>query len=214
MCESESSMGGMDEKKGQRRRGTALEEAILDAAWTELSDQGYANLTFESVAKRAGTSRTVLHRRWVGRAELVAAAIARYVRLNPLETPDLGNVRDELLFLLRGYSRWSPPRLVRLVFEMSEDMEKAHSNFSAIKSQIGLHHRPPTEDILDRAVARGEIDPLRLTPRLASLPTDLARHEIMITLEPLSEAAILEIVDQIFLPLVAPLDAMAGATSC
>jgi AcrR family transcriptional regulator len=200
----------MDEKKGQRRRGAALEDAILAATWTELSEQGYANLTFESVAKRAGTSRTVLHRRWVGRAELVAAAIARYVRLNPLETPDLGNVRDELLFLLRRYSHWSPPRLVRLVFEMSEDLEKAHSNFSAIKSQIGLH-RPPTEDILDRAVARGEIDPRRLTPRLAALPTDLARHEIMITLEPLSEAAILEIVDQIFLPLVAP-DARAAAT--
>ncbi len=43
-----------------RRRGTALENAILDAAWAELVEHGYADMTLESVAKRAGTSRPVL----------------------------------------------------------------------------------------------------------------------------------------------------------
>jgi hypothetical protein len=35
-----------------------------------------------------------------------------------------------------------------------------------------------------------------------SLPTDLARHEILMTFEPLSDEAIREIVEQVFLPLV------------
>jgi AcrR family transcriptional regulator len=54
----------------RRRRGTALEDAILDAAWTELIEHGYANLTLESVAKRSGTSRPVLARRWPNRTSI------------------------------------------------------------------------------------------------------------------------------------------------
>jgi Tetracyclin repressor-like, C-terminal domain len=56
--------------------------------------------------------------------------------------------------------------------------------------------------ILDRGVSRGEVDPDRLTRRIVSLPTDLARHKMLMTLEPLSDDAIREIVDGILLPLV------------
>lgn len=41
--------------------------------------------------------------------------------------------------------------------------------------------------ILERGVARGEVNPDRLTSRIVSLPTDLARHELLMTLEPLSD---------------------------
>jgi hypothetical protein len=62
------------------------------------------------------------------------------------------------------------------------------------------------QTILTRAVDRGEIAAARLTPRIVSLPTDLARHEILMTFEPLTDEAINEIVDEIFLPLVHPID--------
>ena len=65
-----------------RRRGEALESALLDAAWDELQAAGYAGLTFEAVADRAGTSRAVLYRRWRNRADLVVAA-ARFVLTPP-----------------------------------------------------------------------------------------------------------------------------------
>lgn len=190
----------MDKKAGHRRRGAALEDAILEAAWAEFSERGYALFTAEAVAKRSGTSRSVLHRRWPSRAELAAAAIGRHVRMNPIETPDLGNLREELLLLLRTYSDRAPPQLVRFIFEASEDIAKASSNFRNIKLDIGPYD--PMKQVLDRAIARGEIDSRRLKPRLASLPISLARHELMITLQPLSDEAIGEIVDQIFLPLV------------
>jgi hypothetical protein len=66
-----------------------------------------------------------------------------------------------------------------------------------------LRHRPT---ILGRAIDRGEIAAARLTPRIVSLPTDLARHEVLMTFEPLSDEAIREIVDEVFLPLVRPTD--------
>jgi len=64
----------------RRRYGAALEEALLDAAWDELGEIGYAGFTVDAVARRAGTSRPVLYRRWPSRARLVLAASERMRR--------------------------------------------------------------------------------------------------------------------------------------
>lgn len=49
-------------------------------------------------------------------------------------------------------------------------------------------------------VRRDRVD--RVTPRVASLPGDLLRHELMLSRRPVSDAYLAEIVDEIFLPLV------------
>ncbi|NPD14967.1 TetR/AcrR family transcriptional regulator [Xinfangfangia sp. D13-10-4-6] len=187
-------------ERARRRRGAALEEAILDATWEELASHGYESLTLEAVARRAGTSRPVLSRRWDSLSKLASAAIARYAIQNPIDVPDLGSLREELLMLLRQVARRSSPKLVRLIYEMRKDLEDAFSSFADIRSQVGRAGYP-TQQILDRAIARGEVAPERITPRLLRLPVDLARHEMMITFQPLSEPDIYEIVDDIVLPL-------------
>ncbi len=48
----------------------------------------------------------------------------------------------------------------------------------------------------------GEIDPGRLSLRTASLPVDLVRHDLIMTQAPVPDSTIVEIVDEIFLPLV------------
>src|ERR1700727_3171267 len=87
-----------------RRRGEALEHALLDAAWDELQKAGYAGLTFEAVADRAGTSRAVLYRRWRNRADLVVAAMRRHRPMLSGEIPDTGSLRDDVLTVLRRMS--------------------------------------------------------------------------------------------------------------
>jgi AcrR family transcriptional regulator len=188
------------EPEKSRRRGLALEEAILAAAWAELAEHGYADMTLEAVAKRAGTSRPVLHRRWPTRMKLATAAIVRHLTLNPISVPDLGSVRDEIRLLLHGLSDRARPELLRLVFDMTDDLRDAKSNLADLRAEIA--DGALMRGILQRGIDRGEIDQERLTPRIVSLPTDLVRHEVLMTLAPPSDDVIREIVDEVFLPLV------------
>ena len=96
-----ASSGPQRHSRGKtRRRGAALEEALLDAAWDELQAVGYANLTMEAVADRAGTSRAVLYRRWRNRTELVIAATRRHRPRLSGDVPDTGTLRGDVVALL------------------------------------------------------------------------------------------------------------------
>ena len=69
--------------------------------------------------------------------------------------------------------------------------------------QLFLQGRPTQSfSPIDLAIERGEIDPRNVTPRIASLPFDLFRHEVILNAQPLSEQTINEIVDEIVLPLL------------
>ncbi|GAB3564369.1 TetR/AcrR family transcriptional regulator [Amycolatopsis endophytica] len=185
-----------------RRHGEELESAILQAAWDELVEVGYAKLTMESVAVRAGTSKPVIYRRWPGRAELVLAAWRRRVPREG-DLPDTGNLRADLLTLLeRTLHRFDDtPRdvLAGLMTETFRDPEV----FALLLKQIAAAtHRPSIETIVGRAVERGEIRPVELTARAARLPLDLIRVEAAFYHREITEKTITEIVDDVFLPLL------------
>jgi AcrR family transcriptional regulator len=183
----------------RRRRGAALEEAILDAAWEQLLDHGYGSFTMEAVAKRAGTSRPVLARRWENRSDLAVAAISNYHQNNPVEAPDLGNVRDELIILLQKFSDRSARTMIRVLFNMSEYFLETGSSIADLRQRVVGDGR--MKEVLDRGVKRGELDQSKLTRRISTLPVDLIRHEVIMTHKAVSRKVIEEIVDTVFLPL-------------
>lgn len=90
------------------------------------------------------------------------------------------------------------------VFVGSYFAESGRSFADLRQKAFGEQPRGAMDEILDRAVARGEIDPDRLTPRVRTVAFDLIRHELLMTLEPVQDATIIAIVDEIFLPLVSP----------
>jgi AcrR family transcriptional regulator len=192
----------MKDRPIERRRGRALEEAVLDAAWSELLDGGYASFTMEAVAARARTSRPVLYRRWPHRADLTIAAIRHVRRKHPVNVPNTGNLRGDLIGLLQRISKNRGQFTVFFSLQMSEYFSETNTSMADLRMSVleGFHN--PFDMVLARGVERGEIDHSKLTPRIASLLPDLLRHELLTTLRPVPTTVIAEFVDDIFLPLV------------
>jgi AcrR family transcriptional regulator len=186
-----------------RRRGEALESALLDAAWDELQAAGYAGLTFEAVADRAGTSRAVLYRRWRNRADLVVAAMRRHRPMLSGEIPDTGSLRDDVLTVLRRMSSRLAEVGPEIIYGLIGDYFADVDAFSRIQGQVLQIGAEVMTTILKRAADRGEARS-DVPTRIATLPTDLFRNELFGARTPPSERVLTEIVDQVFLPLVRP----------
>jgi AcrR family transcriptional regulator len=186
-----------------RRRGEALEHALLDAAWAELADVGYAGLTMEAVADRAGTSRAVLYRRWRNRPDLVIAAIRRHRPMLSGEIPDTGSLRGDVLALLRRMSSRLAEIGPETVYGLLGDYLGDVGMFARTQDQILSISGEVMDTILKRAADRGEARP-GIGRRIATLPTDLFRNELFRARTPPSEGTLAEIVDEVFLPLVQP----------
>lgn len=186
----------------QRRRGEELEAALLEAAWQELLEAGFARLTMESVAARAKTGVAVLYRRWPNKDDLVIAAIRHYSATYPVEVPDTGNLRGDLIALLDTFSaaRVSFAAIIGAVF--SGLLTSSGLTPLQVREKV-LADRPVWSDrIFTRAHERGEIDLGRVPAAVLSMPFDLMRHDMLMTHKPIPPDRILEIVDDLFMPLV------------
>jgi len=194
----------MKDQTVERRRGKVLEDAVLDAAWSELTGGGYASFTMEAVATRAHTSRPVLYRRWPNRAELAIAAVQHILHKHPLNIPDTGTVRGDLMALLQQFSEGRALFAAFFSLQMSEFFSETNTSLADLRKRVLQGDHNQLTVVLARGVDRGEIDQSKLTPRIASLLPDLLRHEVLMTLKPVPSAAIAEFIDDIFLPLVRP----------
>lgn len=190
------------EAAGRRRRGQELEDAILAAAWERLVTAGYGNFTIDAVAEAAGTSRSVLYRRWPDRDSLVQAALAHGLAAEPIEVPDTGSLREDVLALFRAANAPRASLVPVVSVLMGSYFSPDGPSFADVRAQLLTGRVASMDVVLDRAAARGEIDPERLTPRVRRVALDLIRHDLLMTLKPLPDAEILAIVDEVLLPLV------------
>jgi AcrR family transcriptional regulator len=184
-----------------RRRGAALAEAILQAAAEEITEFGYAALTMDGVAKRAGTNKNAIYRRWPNR---LALGIAAYKQLaTTIQPPDTGSLRDDSLELLRRANRhWSSP-LGAILRELLAAAGGAQSLLAQLPEQSTDAMTAMWLLILGRAVARGEASPESLHPRVATVAMVLLRNEFVTRGVPTApDEVLIEIVDEVYLPLV------------
>ena len=196
-------MGVTEQLHRQRRRGEELEAALLQAAWDELAEVGFAKLTMESVAVRAKTGVAVLYRRWPNKDDLVIAAIGHYGKTRPVEIPDTGTLRGDMLGLLRGINDGRNSFAVVVSATFSGLLSSTGLTPAEVRLRL-IGDRPIwSHEIFRRAHERGELDLDTVPPAVLTMPFDLMRHDMLMTLKPMGPDRITEIVDDLFLPLVA-----------
>ncbi|MQY31163.1 TetR/AcrR family transcriptional regulator [Nocardia aurantia] len=184
-----------------RRRGAALEQAILRAAADELTESGFAAFTMDKVAQRAGTNKNALYRRWPNR---LALGIAAYRQLTTeVRPPDTGDLRGDMLELLRRANRhWSSP-LGTILRELLAAAGGATELMGRLPEQSTDSMTADCLTILGRAVARGDAAPEALHPRVATVAMVLLRNEFVVRGIPTApDDVLVDIVDEVYLPLV------------
>ncbi|MEV5558715.1 TetR/AcrR family transcriptional regulator [Nonomuraea wenchangensis] len=190
-----------DHRKLPRRRGDALNAAIYRATLDELAESGYAGLTMERVAERAKASKASLYRRWPSRLELVAEAV-RTVLPTPESVPDTGELRGDLVAMLGQAARaLSGPAGEALRGLLGEALSSG-SQLGAMRRTSHGMGRKAMEEVVRRAVERGEVDPGAVTPRRLDAGHALLRHHFLFNGTPIPDELVVQIVDEVLVPLL------------
>jgi AcrR family transcriptional regulator len=138
-----------------RPRDPQIDAAVLGATIAALRESGYARLTLDDVARRAGTTKPAIYRRWPSRQRLVLAALA--TRLGGARAPDTGCTLcdlDECLKVFVAAFRRMPPDVIGPLFaDCAGDRELR----TAFMTTLFDPPRAAVKKTLDRAHARGDL---------------------------------------------------------
>jgi AcrR family transcriptional regulator len=192
----------MTDEPVRRRRGSELEAALLDAAWQELQVGGYGGLTFDAVAVRAGTSKPVLYRRWPTKADLVVAAMRHAGLFERRALPDTGSLREDVVTSLQGFNEVRGDFITAIGLYLANIASDTGLSPADLRERLLGGRVSGGQLFLDRAVERGEITRWAWPSGLVTMPFDLFRHDLTMTLARVPDRRILEIVDELWLPLV------------
>jgi AcrR family transcriptional regulator len=141
-----------------RPRDPRIDSAVLRATVELLGETGYAELSVDAIATRAGTSKPAIYRRWPSKAHLVHEAVFPIDSGTELpDTASLGSdvremVRRTVAVLTTPAARAALPGLVG---EMAADL----TLHAALLERFGdIQSRGLTER-LNKALARNEVRP-------------------------------------------------------
>jgi AcrR family transcriptional regulator len=194
---------GDDFRRSPRRRGRALEEAIYRAALDELAEHGFDGLSTERIARRAGTGKSAIYRRWATKLDLVVATLADAFP-SPGPAATTGDLRTDLLLFHR-----------RMAGALSGSLG------AALRANIGQHRQHPElaaalqehilaprhrilGELLAAAADRGDVRPGALTPECIQAGPALLRQHFIETGQAPSDKDICRIVDNVLIPMLRP----------
>lgn len=139
-----------------RPRSPEADQAILWASLDLLAEGGYAGLTMDGIAARAGVGKATLYRRWKSCEDVVAAAVAHFVE-GEIQIPDTGSLEQDLRLLMQRAIetyRGRPGRIMPgLLSAMADSDAVAHS----VRARFLTPRREALAAVLERGVARREL---------------------------------------------------------
>ncbi|GAA1674355.1 TetR/AcrR family transcriptional regulator [Fodinicola feengrottensis] len=169
-----------------RPRSEAVRQAILAAAADELTEKGYAALTVEGIAARAGAGKQTIYRWWPSKADVVLDALLE-AAASRISIPDNGTLRADLTAFLAATfrQRSQRPILVGLMAEALLDPVFAQQ----FRDRFLFGRRAALRGILDRAAQRGEISADVRIELLIDVVYGVLWYRLLLDHAPLSEAA-------------------------
>ena len=141
---------------GAAVRSAALTEQLYRAFFEEWAERGFAALSLERVAARAGAGMAAIYRRFASKLAFAEAALDA---LGPsLALPeDTGALQSDVLsFLLRLRAVLRHPMIRRILPDLHAEASRSQE-MRAINTHVAAVRRDLGRALLERALARGDL---------------------------------------------------------
>lgn len=141
---------------------------MIAAATEIVTGDGVAACTIDEVARRSGVAKTTLYRHFGGVDALLLAVLDGLVQASPV--PDTGSLRGDLRVISQRYLAVARVPTSRQLFTWMLSRSMNDPAFAEQFRRVRVQPRGPTTIALQRAIARGELDP--------EIDLDLAMHMV------------------------------------
>lgn len=184
-----------------RPRDPRLDEAISQATIDLLAECGYEAFSMETVAARAGTTKTAIYRRWPSKAALVADVFDTRAKTKVV-IPDTGNLRDDLLAYVRSVITTLTREPVGQAVLSMVVAAATHPDLAELlqRGWVRLRRQVVTA-ILGAAVARGQLRPGFDADLTSDLLVGPIYYRLLVTADPVRSALAAPLVDAVLLTL-------------
>ena len=191
-----------------RRRGTALEDAIRQAACAELVAVGFDSFSMESVAARAKTGKGSIYRRWPDKQHLVLDALDCGLPQPPpgdiLAVVQGVSTRDAILMILTLIAGAMDGDGGSLLRATSAECARDPKLAALVEEKLVTPRRERMLAVLRRGVERGEVRPEAVHPQVAEVGPVMILHEVLTEGRPPQPAQIESLVDNVVMPMLRP----------
>ena len=138
-----------------RPRDVRADAAIVEAAVEILVEEGFAGVTVDAVAARAGVGKATIYRRWRSKEDLLADAARSLTAVDSFEST--GDLRGDLHEMFGGLVRTMRDTAVgRIAPELVAEATR-NPEIRRVLDVISAERRIGVRGLLEAAVARGEV---------------------------------------------------------
>ena len=175
-----------------------MDVAVLAAAVELLADGGFARLTMDQVAARAGVGKASVYLRWPNKVTLVAEAIQHCTGVVP-DVPDTGSLPGDMRTFLRALLRMFGAAS-RAMAAVSGEVDRHPELRAAWRQSLAAALTDCVRKIVERAIERSELPAASDVGLLSMLPVTLLQNWRLEHGRSPDDAAVERIVNQFYTP--------------
>jgi AcrR family transcriptional regulator len=173
-----------------RPRSEASRQAILAAALALAGEVGYAALTVEGIAARAGVGKQTIYRWWPSKADVLLEAGAVKAELH-VPVTDHGSYRADLrAFLEASYAIGNHPRFADLLRALMAEAQLDQDFWARFRAAFLERRRDALAVITDRARERGDLPASPDPATVADIVFGTIWYRILATRRPLDDGLV------------------------
>ncbi|MGI8335685.1 TetR/AcrR family transcriptional regulator [Actinomadura scrupuli] len=134
-----------------------ITDAIRAAVIEELASTGYARMSIEAVARRAGVGKTAVYRRWPSKLHIVIDVVSA-IAVQGMPVPDTGTLRGDVRVLLSMIARaLRNPLAAQIIPDLLAEAARNPEIARTLEVALRDTQRDVITVVLRNAVGRGEL---------------------------------------------------------